>query len=268
VSLALSGDTIAYMMGLGLSAEQMKGLVDRLQRDATAMAPPATSNGINEERERLRNESTYAERKRAKDRERQRRLREQARQSRDVASDPRDNRATSTATEGDANRDVAATGPSRTGAQVVTPSLPSLRSEEVVVVVGERERAAQSDDWPEGDASDHAKLLVEAAGSPWLDPNKALGLVTSTGLIATWRREGASWNHDVKPVVIGMMAKQRKRVNSWLFFRDAIAQQVADNRAALEIPEARVVPLRPGGESFADRAAADIAEARRRLLEG
>lgn len=72
MSLALSGDTIAYMMGLGLDAEQMKGLIDRLQRDAIALAPPSTSSGINEERERLRNESTYAERKRAKDRERQR----------------------------------------------------------------------------------------------------------------------------------------------------------------------------------------------------
>lgn len=72
MSLAISGDTIAYLMTLGLEPEQMKGLIDRLQRDAIALAPPSTLNGVNEERERLRNESTYAERKRAKDRERMR----------------------------------------------------------------------------------------------------------------------------------------------------------------------------------------------------
>lgn len=131
MSLALTGDTIAYLMGLGLNAEQMKGLIDRLQRDALSMAPPATASGINEERERLRNESTYAERKRAKDRERQRQLREAAKQSRDIDGDHATDRATSTATEGDATATPgdAAEPPSRT--RVVLASLPSLRSEEV-----------------------------------------------------------------------------------------------------------------------------------------
>ena len=47
-----------------------------------------------------------------------------------------------------------------------------------------------------------------------------------------------------------------------------IAQAIADNRAALDIPEARVVPLHPGGfVSFADQQAAIRAEARRRVLE-
>jgi hypothetical protein len=156
------------------------------------------------------------------------------------------------------------------GTQVVIPSLPSLRSEELVVgggVVG-RERASQADDWPEGRASDHAEQLVAAVASPWLDPNKSPDLVTTRGRVAAWKRDGASWEHDVLPVVTGLCANRRARISSWKFFDAAISRSIADNRAALQIPEARVIPLRPGGESFADRNAADIAEARRRLLEG
>lgn len=63
MSLAISGDTIAYLMGLGLSGDQMKGLIDRLQKDALELSPKLPAS--NEERERIRNESTYAERKRA-----------------------------------------------------------------------------------------------------------------------------------------------------------------------------------------------------------
>ena len=114
------------------------------------------------------------------------------------------------------------------------------------VAVVERERDSETD-WPAGSAKDHAKLLVELAGSPWLDPTKSLDLVTTTGLIAGWKREGASWEHDVKPVVLGLTAKRRARIGSWKFFSGAVAQQIADNRAALAIPEAQVVPLRPGG---------------------
>lgn len=158
----------------------------------------------------------------------------------------------------------------RTGAQVVIPSLPSLRSEELVVGggVGERERVRQTDDWPDGKASDHAEQLLAIVASPWLDPCKSPDLVTTRGRVAAWKRDGASWEHDVLPVVTGLCANRRARISSWKFFDAAIARSIAENRQALEIPEAgRVVPLRPGGESFADRNAADIAEARRRVLE-
>jgi hypothetical protein len=127
MSIAITGETISYLMSLGLEPQQVAGIIDRFQRDAAAFAPPTSSSGINEERERLRNESTYAERKRAKDRERQRRLREIERQSRDIDGDHATDRATSTATEGDA---PATTGDaaSHASAQVVNTTS-SLRSE-------------------------------------------------------------------------------------------------------------------------------------------
>jgi len=104
-----------------------------------------------------------------------------------------------------------------------------------------------SDDWPAGSAKDHAKALIAEVGSAWLDPNKSLDLNTTMGRLAAWKREGASWTHDVVPTVAKLCERNRKPVKSWKFFDGAIAQAIADNRAALSIPEARVVPLRPGG---------------------
>lgn len=105
----------------------------------------------------------------------------------------------------------------------------------------------QTDDWPAGTAKDHAKALIAEVGSPWLDPHKSLDLNTTIGRLAIWKRDGASWAHDVVPTVAKLCERNRKPVKSWKFFDNAIAQSIADNRAALEIPEARVVPLRPGG---------------------
>jgi hypothetical protein len=51
MSLAISGDTFAYIMSLGLTPEQAKGLLDRLAADALAMSPPSQLNGP-----KLRNE--------------------------------------------------------------------------------------------------------------------------------------------------------------------------------------------------------------------
>lgn len=115
----VSPETLKLIFELGIEPDKLVRLFQALDRDALSVAPAAT----NEERERLRNESTYAERKRAKDRERQRRLREEARQSRDVAGD----RATSTATEGDEPATTSDPAP-RTCAQVDQPTS-SLRSE-------------------------------------------------------------------------------------------------------------------------------------------
>lgn len=130
--------------------------------------------------------------------------------------------------------------------------------------VGEaRERA--SDDWPAGKAADHAKLLVQVVASPRLDPSKSPGLVTTAGRLAAWQRDGASWEHDVVPVVTALCGKQRSAVSSWKFFDAAIARSIADNRAALEIPEAGVRATGP--PAITDRIAAEMAEARRRVLE-
>lgn len=125
--------------------------------------------------------------------------------------------------------------------QVVTPSLPSLRSEELAVVGECASERVSVDDWPTGKASDHADLLIATVASPWLDPSKSQDLVTTRGRVAAWKRDGASWEHDVLPVVTGLVAKRRARIGTWKFFDAAISQSIADNRAALEIPEAGTV---------------------------
>jgi hypothetical protein len=152
-------------------------------------------------------------------------------------------------------------------AQVVIPSLPSLRSEELGVGGGgTRERVQPTDDWPNGNGPHLAKLLVEAVESPWLDPHKSLDLNTTTGRLVAWKRDGASWEHDVLPVVRTLCANRRSRVASWKYFDDAIARSIADNRAALEIPAAGSVRA-TGPPSFAAQISAEHAEARRRVLE-
>lgn len=98
---------------------------------------------------------------------------------------------------------------------------------------------AFASDWPAGDARRHAEMLVEEAATVHLDPARQPGLATTTGRIHAWRRDGASWEHDVLPVVRAAAQRQRGPIRSWKFFDAAIAQSIADNRAALAIPEAR-----------------------------
>jgi len=106
---------------------------------------------------------------------------------------------------------------------------------------------AISDDWPDGKARDHAELICAEMASPWLDQAKSPDLVTTTGQIAAWKRDGASWEHDVLPLIRGRLMNRRKPVTTWKFFTDAIAETIAANRAALAIPEAgTVIPIRPG----------------------
>lgn len=152
-------------------------------------------------------------------------------------------------------------------AQVVTPFSSSLRSEEVGVGGGERERERFPDpeDWPPGKASDHARLIVETVASPWLDPDKSPDLVTTAGRFVAWRRQGASWEHDVLAVISGLCAKRRSRVSSWKYFDEAIARSIADNRAALVIPIAGSVRA-TGPPSLIDKITAERAEARRIAL--
>lgn len=111
-------------------------------------------------------------------------------------------------------------------------------------------------DWPEGDARRHAELLSQAANTIRLDPARQPGLTTTLGRLAAWRRDGASWEHDVLPMVTAIAAKRGPPIASWKFFDAAIAQSIADNRQALNIPEARhasqtheQLPRRPDARS-------------------
>lgn len=164
----------------------------------------------------------------------------------------------------DATSDVVGETPSR--AQVVTPFSSSLRSEEVGGGGGGECGREPADDWPGGKAPDLARLLVETVASPRLDPAKSQGLVTTAGRLAAWRRDGASWEHDVVPVVTAICAKQRSPVSTWKFFDAAIARSIADNAAALDIPEAGSVRA-TGPPSITAQIGAEWAEARRRVLE-
>jgi hypothetical protein len=110
----------------------------------------------------------------------------------------------------------------------------------VVVVLPRTE--IPHDDWPKGDL---LRLLVEAADSPRLDPQKSDRLVLSAGRITAWRRDGASWLHDVLPTVTAISRQRGQPIGTWTYFDKAIAQSIADNRRALTIPEATRHELSP-----------------------
>lgn len=96
-------------------------------------------------------------------------------------------------------------------------------------------------DWP---MSNPVNTLVAQVLSPRLDPSKSPGLITTAGRLQAWRRDGASWEFDVVPVVTGMSQRPGGLIGTWKFFDAAIAQSMADNRQALLIPSAR--PARRG----------------------
>jgi len=98
-------------------------------------------------------------------------------------------------------------------------------------------------DWP---VSDPVKTLVGMVLSPRLDPAKSPGLITTSGRLKAWQREGASWEFDVVPVVTTLSQRQGGPIASWKFFDAAIAQSIANNRAGLSLPpaEARTSPRR------------------------
>jgi hypothetical protein len=119
------------------------------------------------------------------------------------------------------------------------------------------------DDWPRTNV---VEALVDEIASPRLDHRKSPGLVQTSGQLAAWKRDGASWDHDVVPVVKALCAKSKTPIASWKFFSPAVAQSIADNRAALAIPEARQA-TGPPGQSITERISAENAEARRRAFE-
>jgi hypothetical protein len=81
--------------------------------------------------------------------------------------------------------------------------------------------------------------VVELAATVRLDVARQPGLTLTAGRLAAWRRDGASWEHDVVPVVTSLARKRGQAIASWKFFDAAVAQSIADNRQALKIPEAR-----------------------------
>lgn len=108
------------------------------------------------------------------------------------------------------------------------------RKEEIQVVAVER--VTEVDDWPDHDA---ALLLAATVASPRLDPQKTSGLITTAGRLTAWRRAGASWQHDVIPVVTALTRKTGPPISTWKYFDAAIGQSVSDNRQALSIPAAQ-----------------------------
>jgi hypothetical protein len=237
------------LMALGVTGDALVAAIERIEEAATIERTASVREAVNMASAKA--DRDLADRK-ARAAERTRKWREKANKpDRDV-----------TERHGD-----ACDAPPTRSARVVTPFSSSLRSEEVGGGGGER-ASEPADDWPDGKATDHVRLLVAQVASPRLDPSKSPGLVTTAGRLVAWRKEGASWEHDVVPVVTALCAKQRSPVSTWKFFDQAIGRSIADNRAALEIPDARVVRLHPTGPpSFVDKLAAERAEARRKALE-
>lgn len=94
-------------------------------------------------------------------------------------------------------------------------------------------------DWPDATGGNLASRLCEEVASHRLDWSKTPDLLTTSTRLAAWRRDGASWEFDVVPVVTALARRSGRPITSWKFFDAAIAQSIADNRQALTIPEAR-----------------------------
>jgi hypothetical protein len=131
---------------------------------------------------------------------------------------------------------------------------------------GASERETEpTDDWPDGDP---AGLLVAAAASPWLDPNKSPNLVLTAGRIGAWKRRGASWRQHVLPVVTTLAKSHGEPIGSWQFFEKAIGRAVQASRADLVLPDG-VVSIRSTGppRTIDEKSSAVWDEMERRFAE-
>lgn len=90
------------------------------------------------------------------------------------------------------------------------------------------------DDWPAGSSADHADALCDLAATVNLDRSREGGLTLTAGRLHAWRRDGASWERDVKPVVLTLAAKARGPITSWKYFDRAVAEAKANNERELE----------------------------------
>lgn len=93
----------------------------------------------------------------------------------------------------------------------------------------------EAHEWP---AKPIEAILAEVI-SPHLDRSKSPGLTTTAGEFGVWRRAGASWEHDVLPVIAGKVQAARRPITTWRYFTDAILETAAANRRAMTLPEAR-----------------------------
>lgn len=90
------------------------------------------------------------------------------------------------------------------------------------------------DDWP---TTDHVKILVSAAKSPWLDNQKSLGLNTSATTILAWKRAGAEWDRDVVPIITAIARAHHEPIGNWQFFNKPVLRSLAQARQVLALPE-------------------------------
>lgn len=90
------------------------------------------------------------------------------------------------------------------------------------------------DDWPEGKAFDHARMLCEKANTVMLDAAREGGLAMTSGRLHAWRRDGARWERDVVPVVVAMAVGSKQPIKSWKYFDAAIARAKAENEREME----------------------------------
>lgn len=98
-------------------------------------------------------------------------------------------------------------------------------------------RESGGDDWPDGKSMDHARMICALVDTVHLDLARSPGLIQSLGKLHAWRRDGASWEHDVLPVITAKMQGRRSAITTWGYFDQPIAESIAANRAALTIPE-------------------------------
>lgn len=95
-------------------------------------------------------------------------------------------------------------------------------------------------DWPPGTTGALSALLVAAVNegraqpTARLDPIRQPGLTQTLGQIFLWKTGGASWEHDVVPVVTALARKTGPPIKGWNYFADAIAQSMAANRKPFE----------------------------------
>lgn len=93
------------------------------------------------------------------------------------------------------------------------------------------------DGWPEGRPFDHALILTKLAETPNLNIERSPGLGQGIGRLDRWRKDGASWEYDVVPVVTALARKASRVIGTWAYFDAAIGESIAANRRALTIPE-------------------------------